>query len=67
MRVSVGWWNTEENPRVIVVFNLGLSGLGRSGKERELPNFAGKVSKFRYFGTMSFCYMLISISVHTTY
>ena len=52
-RVSVEWCNTEQDPRVIVVFKLRLSGLGRSGKERELPNFAEKVSQFRTLGTMS--------------
>ena len=41
----------EQNSRVVLVFHLRLSGLGESGKEKDLPNFAEKVSKFPTLGT----------------
>ena len=52
IRVSVGWCNTEQNARVIFVLYLRLSGLGDSRKERDLPNFAERVSKFPTLGTI---------------
>ena len=52
MRVSIGWRNTEQNPKVVLVFHLRLSEFRESGEERYLPIFAEKVFKFPALGIL---------------